>query len=58
MRNIRLGLIWAAAIIMVALAGANGIIPGDVSKALIFTLPILAVIALGRSNGCTRRGAA
>jgi hypothetical protein len=59
MSNIVKALIWAAAILIVALLRSRGLIAEDTAKLFMFLLPILAVLSLSRSGSgtCGRRAA-
>lgn len=52
MPNIIKGLIWAAAIILVALVGHAGWIERDVVTTLVLVLPVLAVMTLRGGTRC------
>ena len=49
MSNIVRALLWAAVMLSIAWAGRGGWIDGDLSQALLITLPALAVVTLRRS---------
>jgi hypothetical protein len=46
MSNISKSVLWAMAIIAVALFGAFGVIPHETSKVLVFAMPALAIASL------------
>ncbi|MEQ5787752.1 hypothetical protein J3454_07610 [Erythrobacter sp. NFXS35] len=59
MANIVKALVWAAAILIVALLKSRGMIAEDTAKLFMFLLPILAVLSLrdSRSGTCSRKTA-
>ena len=50
MPNFWKSVIWAVAMIAVAILGASGIIPPEVSKILMITMPALAFASLNGRN--------
>lgn len=57
MANIVKALIWAAAILIVALLKSRGMIAEDTAKLFIFVLPIFAVLSLRNASTCVRSAA-
>ena len=52
MTNIRKGLCWAAAMLMVAIAKTYGIFDAQAADTLLLVLPIVAVLSLRDKREC------
>ena len=52
MTNIRQGLCWAAAMLMVAIAKHYGVFDAQAADTLLLVLPIVAVMSLTKKREC------
>lgn len=48
--------LWASAILLAALAGANGLVPAAAQQMLAVTLPLAAAVSLSRTGSCSLSG--
>ena len=58
MSKIFQALIWALAILLMAVAGHFGWIDRDTSRTMLIVLPALAIVAIGNRRSCLPRSAA